>query len=282
MGSEILKVSIKCPVPDCGKSSEINIPKYVFQKNTSIIKIQIFEGLCCDQHSFLLFLNKKGNVMGYELIDHEIRIEKSVSKENQFGISDLLSMIKSAATTYVLHAIIFEYPILFVHEENLDTKKKQAIIRLLTECAPQNRKKNIRVMFFNKEEYIKSDISNYLTIETKFGAILNQPWENILMKHEENILARALDILDPEMQPIIVEDHIEMLDQQMDFVVNKIKSGSEVFEEDLKEEISHHFMIKKLSDYEIDFLKKLITRKKLADVAKIQIKSYSKLKDSLW
>ncbi len=282
MGSEILQVSIKCPVPDCGKSSEINIPQYVFQKNTSIIKIQIFEGLCCDQHSFLLFLNKKGKVMGYELIDHEIRIDRSGSKENEFGISDLISLIKSAAAAYVLHALIFEYPILFVHEETLEPKKKQAIIRLLTDCAPQNRKKNVRVMFFNKEEYIKSDITNYLTIETKFGAILNQPWDNIVMKHEDTILARALDIIDPEMQPIVVEDYIEMIDQHMEFIVNKLKSGQEVFEEDLKEQVAEHFMSKKLSDYEIDFLKKLITRKKLADVSKIQIKSYSKLKDSLW
>jgi hypothetical protein len=283
MGSSSIKISVTCPVPECKKTSQIEVPDYVFQKDTSIIKIQISQGLCCPDHSFLVFLNKKGKVMGNEIIDHEVKIEKHRSTEvSEYTLVDLISDIQSAATAYVLHALIHEYPIIFICETPLPKKKTQSVVNFLVGCVPQSRKNNVRVMFFTKEEFENAKVKEYLVIDYTHGVIINTPWKEMESRLDNHIINRALEIVDPSMQIVIIEDLIEQLDSQRDKLVEMINSVDVLYQEDIEQKLDNFLLPKEHVNHEIDYLKAMIEKSKLADVKKVGFRSYLKLRDSLW
>ncbi len=76
------EIQVQCPL--CQKDQNIKVPNYIFDnKKVGNIKIQIYKGICCE-HQFIAFLNKKGEIKGYETIDMNIdlsEVEASRSKD---------------------------------------------------------------------------------------------------------------------------------------------------------------------------------------------------------
>ena len=65
-------LEITCPV--CGQIKNINIPESVFsQKKFGIIKIQVPLNAVCSEHQFIVFVDPKGSVRGYEKIEERLQ-----------------------------------------------------------------------------------------------------------------------------------------------------------------------------------------------------------------
>ena len=63
--AETKQIEVKCP--DCEAQRSINIPVAVFsQKKFGTIKVQVPPGAVCEEHQFIVFVDTKGVVRGYE------------------------------------------------------------------------------------------------------------------------------------------------------------------------------------------------------------------------
>ncbi|MBD3342499.1 MAG: hypothetical protein GF353_25590, partial [Candidatus Lokiarchaeota archaeon] len=59
---------LTCPI--CQKEKAIQVPDSVFaQKKFGTIKIQVPIGAVCPDHQFIVFVDSKGIIRGYEKID---------------------------------------------------------------------------------------------------------------------------------------------------------------------------------------------------------------------
>ncbi|MHA2281913.1 MAG: hypothetical protein ACXAC5_13805 [Promethearchaeota archaeon] len=81
---ETFKVlEIKCPT--CGEIKNINVPESIFsQKKFGTIKIQVPLNAVCPDHQFIVFVDTKGTVRGYEKIDiHIASLTREIEKETE-------------------------------------------------------------------------------------------------------------------------------------------------------------------------------------------------------
>jgi hypothetical protein len=61
-----------------------------------------------------------------------------------------------------------------------------------------------------------------------------------------------------------------------------LSTEEEITINDLKNDFKKEFMQKRVSNYEIELIKAVLENRFKKDVSKIQLKSFSKLKESLW
>ena len=68
MSGTYKEIDVTCP--SCGEGKALRIPEVLFaQKKFGTIKIQVPVKAVCPEHQFLIFLDSKGIIRGYEKID---------------------------------------------------------------------------------------------------------------------------------------------------------------------------------------------------------------------
>jgi len=275
-------VEIKCPVPECNTTKTIKIPEYLFEKKqVGLIKIQIHEGICC-QHKFIIFLDRKGGIKGYEQIDMQINLVDLANRTigQQVFLKDLLKMYGEYSVGSIIHSVIMKYPIILLRHTD-EKNRAPEINKLLNDFLPDNFKNPSATLSVEDKEYKKAKIEDSLVINPE-GMLAQTPWNDIPLTFEQNVMRKALDILDDESQSVIIQQDLETLMKKAKFVTDIIKDKSQIYEDDLKELIKKEFSDNGMSDYDIIMLKQVVQRRFKGDINKIKIRSFDKLKQGLW
>jgi len=93
MEEKTKSVEVKCPT--CGRNEKISVPESLCsRKKMGLIKVEVPSGAVCPDH-FLIFLDPKGIVRGYEKIEIGIStlIEDSIEEsEKKIFRSKLISV----------------------------------------------------------------------------------------------------------------------------------------------------------------------------------------------
>jgi hypothetical protein len=277
--SEQIPVAIQCPNPECKTNKTIQVPSYLFEnKKVGLVKIQIHKGVCCD-HQFVVFLDKKGGVKGYENIDFQLDLSQFANRTigTQFFLKDLLNQYQQTAVMNILHALIMKYPISALVGEKDNTK---AMNSLLISFLPDEWKKPFVVNGISERDFKKAKIEDDLVVNPE-GYLAQVPWQDIPLIYENSLVQKALDILDDESQGIIIQQELEMLNARMKFVIELLGKEKQIYEDDLRDRLSKQFNMT-ITDHDILYIKRLISRRSKADVSKIKIRSFDKLKEGLW
>lgn len=278
--SEQLSVNIECPNPECKTQKTVKVPSYLFEnKKVGLIKIQIHKGVCCD-HQFVVFLDKKGGVKGYENIDIQIDLSSFANRSvgTQVFLKDLLNQYKQIATASMIHAIIIGTPIKIL-VRNEDNSK--GINILLNSFLPDDKKQPFLIHSIPEKDFKKAKIEDDLVINPE-GYIAQTPWQDIAMNFESSCIQKALDILDDESQAIIIQGEIETLFAKAKYIAELVKKEKQIYEDDLKELINKEFPGSNTSDYDILLLKRVVGQRFKGDISRIKIRSFDKLKEGLW
>jgi hypothetical protein len=278
--SEQISVNIECPNPECKTQKTVKVPSYLFDnKKVGLIKIQIHKGVCCD-HQFVVFLDKKGAVRGYENIDIQIDLTAFANRSvgAQIFLKDILNQYKQFAVANMLHALIIGSPIK-VLVRNEDNSK--GMNTLFNSYLPDNKKQPFIIQSIPEKDFKKAKIEDDLVINPE-GYIAAMPWQDIAMNYESGLIQKALDILDDESQAIIIQGELETLFAKAQFIADLIKKEKQIYEDDLKEMINKQFPGSNCSDYDILLLKRIVGKRYKGDIARIKIRSFDKLKEGLW
>ena len=283
MGSDDSKtIQVACPVPECGCTKEVSVPKYLMEKKiVGTLKIQIHRGVCCP-HEFIVFIDRKGVIRGYENIDMSIDLAEYAGRTigAKIYLRDLLNKFREYAIGSILHGIILKVPIVILRRSD-EKSRSTEINTLLNEFLPEKQRIPMIVSTIEEKDYKSAKIDDALVLSPD-GLVANTPWSDIPLNYESDLMRKALDILDDEGQAIIIEQEIEYLFKKVEYVNEEIKKIVSIYEDDLKDLIKREFHEQNVSDYDIMLYKQVVKFRYKGPIEKIKIRSFSKLKEGLW
>ena len=273
------EIQIQCPV--CKKNKIIKVPKYIFDnKKVGNIKIQIYKGICCE-HQFILFLNKKGEIRGYENIDMNIdlsEVEKSKSKDKIY-LRDLLKTYGDFAVSCVVHSLLLNIPIIILRTKYEGSNASQ-FTSLFNKILPESSdKKMVLVSNILELDYQKARIEDALVINPT-GIVINSPWKDIQLDFENNIVNDALKIIDDSSQTYVIQDAVSHLFKEAEFI-KVIIEREDIIEDDLKKKLKLNFS-RETDNKKLELLKQILEYRYKSNVKRIKNRLLSKLNNSLW
>ncbi len=259
MEPQIIEIEVTCPI--CQTVKNLNVPETVFsQKKFGTIKIQVPPGAVCPEHQFIVFVDSKGNIRGYERIDIQMSMPTEETEREAAGVITLRKLIQMFGMYGVfsmMHAKIFNYPVSVIVNENFNVKA-DIINAIGNSMLPSRYKGKSGISYIEEPDLskIKLKEKNVLLMDSQ-QHIFQTPWEEKL-KFEESIVKKALEIIDEEEQLIIIQQAIAKLIKESEFTKDVLEIVDEIYEDDLIDKISSDLMIPKINHFRLGLIKSFI------------------------
>ncbi len=257
--SEFKELEVSCPV--CQAVKKINVPSRIFsQKKFGTIKVQVPAGAVCPEHQFIVFVDPKGIIRGYEKIDIFMagisEVKKEVSEE-KITLRKLLNVLGTYGFLSLIHAKLFDYPsyIIKTGDSKIDSGKSDTFFDKFLPSSLQGTTpiKNLEDINYDK---IKIKEKNALIIDPP--NILQTPWDHSSLKFEEELIKKALGIIDDEEQLIIIQQGIDSFLKEVEYVKTTLEAVEEIYMNDLIEKMSKDLRMAKINKYHFDLIKEYI------------------------
>ncbi len=263
------EVELTCPT--CQTFKKIRIPETIFdQKKFGTIKIQVPPGAVCPDHQFIAFVDTKGIVRGYERIDLLMGVSLEEAGDNQskeelihgdITLKVLINNYGFYGLFSLIHAKIFNYPSYIIKkEESIEDQKR--IDSFLNNLLPdQYKTMALSIHFLDETDLNKIKIKekNAFLIDSEKN-ILQTPWVEKL-KFEEELLKKALDIIDNKEQLIIIRQDIAKFITEAEQAKTILDGVKEIYKEDLIDQLSTDLKISKINKYRLNLIKDYINQR---------------------
>jgi hypothetical protein len=261
------EIEVTCPT--CEKTKIIKIPEAIFtQKKFGTVKIQVPVGGVCMEHQFIVFVDTKGIIRGYEKIDLLMRAPSQQELGSEIlNLKTSINLFGLYGVFCLIHAKTFNYPAYIIKGEN--TKNSFRIINEIgNNLLPATYQGQTEIVFLEKVDYdkIKLKEKNAFLMDAE-GHILQTPWTEKL-SFEEDLVKKALDIMNDGEQLILMQKNILKFITEAEHVKNILEKVKEIYEEDLIERLSREFMIPKVSHNQIVLIKEFIRQWFSSDLPK--------------
>jgi hypothetical protein len=249
--------------PGCGKVKNINIPEAIFsQKRFGTIKIQIPINAVCPEHQFIVFVDTKGIIRGYEKIDILMSTVVPEAKRDvprRINLRNLIQVLGIYGIFSLIHARIFNYPSYIIKDDNFEYSE-DLLNSVGNNLLPETYRgsKIIHILEETDISKIKVKDKDALIMDV-FQHIFQTPWTTKL-KYEEQIVKRALEIIDEEEQLKLLQQDISTLISEIHYAVSILQDVDEIYDDELIEKISRGLSIKKISNYRLSLIKEFIRR----------------------
>ena len=259
--------AIEATCPICGLSKALNVPEAVLtQKKFGTIKIQVPMGACCAEHQFIVFVDQKGVIRGYEKIDIQMAMPTAETELEKAGVLTLRKLIQIFGLYGIfslIHSKVFGYPTFIIADESLDYTEE--LLNLVGDRMLPEEYQGFKTIHLLQE----SDYSQILK-QIKVGKdtllmdskqhILQTPWDGKL-KWEEEMVKKALEIIDEEEQLFLLQYDIGKFIREAQETKKVLELYEEITEKDLKKKLMSSLNIPKLSTLRFKLIKEFIERR---------------------
>ncbi len=270
------KIDLTCPV--CQAKSTIEIPEKIFaQKQFGSIKIQVPPGAVCPDHQFIVFLDTKGLVRGYEKIDILMgapteKGEREKIFKGKLNLNQLINIFGLYGVFSLVHSKFFGYHA-YIIRENISEEFKNQINNFLNRITQNqyNTAKNIEFIAETDYNQITLKNTNALLIDAH-NNIMQTPWEEKL-SFEELLVKKALEIFNPEEQIVLIQQDINNFLKEVNYTVKILEDVKEIYDTDLIDSMQHDLKISKIGKTRLNLIRNFIMRNISEDLGnKIQNK----------
>jgi hypothetical protein len=268
-------LEVECP--SCGRTKNVNIPESLFsQKKFGTIKIQIPVNAVCPEHQFIVFVDTKGIIRGYETIDILMAaVSPEVEREaaGRINLRNLIKIFGIYGIFSLIHAKIFNYHSYIIKDDNFEYSE-DLLNSIGDNILPDLYKghKTIHIIENPDVNKIKVKDKTVLIMDAS-QHIYQTPWTKKL-KFEEQIIKRALKIIDVEEQLKLLQQDISNFVSEVHYAVSILQDVDQIYDDDLIEKISRAMNVKKISHYRLNIIKEFIMRN-------ISKKIVAKIKDRI-
>lgn len=265
MEGSFKSLEVTCPV--CQAKKNISIPEAILsQKKFGTVKIQVPAGAVCGEHQFLVFVDTKGIIRGYEKIDIHlaaatVKPEEVTEDLQQMTLKRIMQIFGSYGLYNLIHAKIFNYPSYIKSKGELD-KLEDVLNDLGDQLLPTKYKETSRLNFLNEAEFSKfkpKDHKDALVLDESMN-ILQTPWDEKL-KFEDEVVNKAMEIIDEREQVIILRQEIAKLIREAEKTIEILLGVKEIYEDDLIDKLASELMISKINNYRLGLIKQFIRQR---------------------
>lgn len=261
MSDTFKSLEVRCPV--CGVKKSINIPAGIFsQKKFGSIKIQVPVNAVCPNHQFIVFVDTKGIVRGYEKIDIQMGVTTSEVErvvERRLNFRNLIQIFGIYGIFSLIHAKVFNFPAYIM--KSTDFKYEEEVLNAIGDMIlPENLRGSKNIYLLDEQ------VLNKLNIKDKDALIMDThqhifqtPW-NVKMKFEEEIVKRALEIIDEQEQVKLLQQDIGRLITEANQAIYILQGVKDIYEDVLIEQLSKDLKIRPISNYRLTLIKEYIKR----------------------
>ncbi len=261
MAQAVKILEVTCPI--CQAVKNINVPEAVFsQKKFGTIKIQVPPGAICPDHQFIIFVDTKGIIRGYEKIDiHMAAPSEGAEKAGVQTIRSFVRIFGLYGLFSLIHAKVFSYPCYIIVNPGEEKIPVVLLNKIGDGMLPETYRGASDIKFIEATNYskIKLKEKDALLMDSQQN-ILQTPWEEKL-KLEESIIKKALDIIDDNEQFIILQQEVAKLIREAEHVKKILDPIKEIYEDDLIDRISRELMIPKINHYRLMLIKDFLRRR---------------------
>jgi hypothetical protein len=267
--SEDKELELTCPI--CQKQKKIKVPAQVFeQKKFGSVKIQVPPGAVCPDHQFIVFLDSKGIVRGYEKIDILMEKTKEEEKEipgQELRLRQIINYFGLYGTFSLLHAKLFNYPAYIMRKDG-DVVTNETLNAFFENLIPKSYDSTNKIQIVEEFDIknIKLKEKDALLIGPN-NNILQTPWKENL-DFEEEIIKKAIEILDQKEQIMLIKQDLNNFLKEVEHTEVLLKDFDEIYESDLIEKITKDLKIAKMSKSRFGLIKDFIRRNISADLVK--------------
>jgi len=262
------RIKLTCPI--CQREKEISIPEKVFaQKKFGSIKIQVPPGAVCPDHQFIVFLDPKGLIRGYEKIDILMKTQPQEAKkviEGKINLKKLINTFGLYGVFSLIHSKIFGYPA-YIIRDNPPEGLSQQMNEFFTNLSQNKFTDTSEIQFIEETKYDDIKLKNNSLLIDAHNNILQTPWEEKL-DFEEFIVKKALEIIDENEQKVLLRQDVNNLLKQIDHTVKILEDTDEIYDTELIETISKDLKIPKISKSRLNLIRKFIKMNISEELAK--------------
>jgi hypothetical protein len=243
--------AIELACPKCGASKAVNVPKSLFEeKQAGHIKIQVPKGAVCQNHVFIVFLDIKGRVIGYESIDVSIGETQKESKEevrDPITLNDVIDALGFNCVAGLLHAKLFNYPSYLIM--NNDGRVNLTLInKIFDDLIPEdyNNLKQLKLIRYDSDTFPASTYFYSLVQNQRRTAFLMNPRKHVIQVPWDSEVEFEKYILNFVLEKKDESEHFKYLAYQIAKFLDDIKYIISILEE--KKKISKKELIKELKE----------------------------------
>ncbi|MEJ2251658.1 MAG: hypothetical protein P8Y70_02555 [Candidatus Lokiarchaeota archaeon] len=266
--SEEKELELTCPI--CQKVKKIRVPAQVFaQKKFGSIKIQVPPGAVCPDHQFIVFLDPKGLVRGYEKIDILMGKTKEVDviTGGEVSLRQIINNFGLYGAFSLLHAKLFNYPAYIMRSDGSDISD-ESLNTFFENLIPNvyNIPNKIQIIQETNIDSVKLKEEDALLIGPN-NNILQTPWKEKL-DFEEDIIRKAIEIFNQKEQIMLVKQDINNFIKEVEQTKTILSNFDEIYESDLIDQVTKDLKISKLSKNRFSIIKDFIRRNISPDLIK--------------
>ena len=264
MASNVRSIELKCPI--CESTNSINIPEVVLaQKKFGTVKIQVPSGAICE-HQFIVFIDNKGIVRSYEKIDIQMQMPSEETAKEKAGVLTLRKLIRLFGIVGILsliHSKVFGYPSFIIVDEKFEISE-DLLNTVGDSMLPAEYQGFKTIHLLQESEYgqilkqIKVGKDTFL-MDSKQN-ILQTPWD-VKLKWEEEMVKKALEIIDEEEQQFLLQYDIQKFIKESEETKKVLELYDEITEKDLKKKLISSLNIPKISTLRYKLIMEFIERR---------------------
>jgi len=281
---QVQQFAIDVACPRCGVEKTIHVPGTLFaQKKFGHIKIQVPKGAVCQDHIFIVFLDVKGRIIGYETVDlsiktitekkihEEIDIEEKATKLDQFIVDFGFNCLAG-----LIHSRLFNYPSYLITNEEFSVKL-DAINTILDEIMPDayKNRRPLKIIELNDEIYPTATYFYALVKNQKKTAFLMNPSKLIVqmpwktgIELERSIINSALKKEAQNEQLHFLTFFITKFLEDVDITISILETTKKISKKDLVKKLKEKSPLSTITKTRVDFIKEFIHRRRSPEIAK--------------
>jgi hypothetical protein len=277
--------------PKCGIEKVVRLPLKLFEgKGFGIIKVQVPIGGVCNEHNFMVLVNKKGVVLGYETFDMMVSeaseideprkeiIDEAPAKEEDLDKSSLQAFIDKFGFNCIagyLHSKLFDYPAYLICSDDIQVELTD-MDNIFNQIIPNSYKDShaIEVIKYDREIYpqpgyyyaLAKDRLKHAFIMNPDRHVINSPWVTDI-EYEKIMIRNALEWKESNDNFKKLSEFIERFVKDVEITVSFLEDLKKIYEKDLIKKLNKKIDLSTINKSRLRLIREFISKRISPEIA---------------
>ena len=181
-------IAIACP--NCGAEKTLHVPETLFtEKKFGHVKIQVPKGVVCQEHVFVVLLDIKGRILGYQTVDLSVSTPSTAKSKEEtqsevdesLGLMKFIKLLGFRCLAGLIHSKLFNYQPYVISKQ--DAQMDMDELNLFLDHVVPDMYKNHKVL-----KHIEYDDYVFPTATYFYALVKNQRKAAFLMNLDKHII----------------------------------------------------------------------------------------------